>query len=50
VTSDNAEYRHRTAEASGGNNTLFNCEVLCLGCFEQTLLLVRPPSPLDRSP
>ncbi len=50
VTSDNAEYRHRTAEASGGNNTLFNCEVLCLECFEQTLLLVRPPSPLDRSP
>jgi hypothetical protein len=24
--------------------------VLCLECFEQTLLLIRPPSPLDRSP
>jgi hypothetical protein len=23
--------------------------VLCLTCFEHTLLLVRPPSPLDRS-
>ncbi len=50
ITSANSEYRYKTAEQSGGNDSLFNCEALCVSCYEQAMLLVRHPSPLDRSP
>jgi len=29
------QYHHRTAEASGGDNSLSNCEVLCERCHKQ---------------
>jgi 5-methylcytosine-specific restriction endonuclease McrA len=31
-----AEYHHIIAEAEGGSNELFNCEVLCDACYEGT--------------
>lgn len=49
VTEDSAWYFHRTAESSGGNDSLFNCEVLCPACHEQARLVVPPASPLDRA-
>jgi hypothetical protein len=49
VSDENAWYFHRTAESSGGNDSLFNCEVLCIACHEQARLVVPAASPLDRS-
>ena len=44
-----AAFFHRTAESSGGNDSLFNCEVLCLECYDKARMVVPPASPLDRA-
>jgi hypothetical protein len=49
VEDNSAAFFHRTTESSGGNDSLFNCEVLCLECYDQARLVVPPASPLDRA-
>jgi 5-methylcytosine-specific restriction endonuclease McrA len=39
-STDQLEYHHKTAVASGGSDALSNCEVLCHDCHQQ----VRRPS------
>ena len=39
LTKSTAEFHHKTAVASGGSDSLSNCEVLCRTCH----LLVRTP-------
>jgi 5-methylcytosine-specific restriction protein A len=36
LTSGRWHAHHRTAVASGGDDTLSNCEALCIPCHEQT--------------
>jgi 5-methylcytosine-specific restriction endonuclease McrA len=34
LTKTSGEYHHRTAVASGGDDTLSNCEYLCIPCHD----------------
>ena len=36
VTRTGAQYHHRTAQGSGGDDSLSNCEVLCVPCHKAT--------------
>lgn len=36
LTANNWHAHHRTAVASGGGDTLSNCEALCVRCHENT--------------
>lgn len=49
VADGTAAFFHRTAESSGGNDSLFNCEVLCLECYDKARRIIPPASPLDRA-
>jgi 5-methylcytosine-specific restriction endonuclease McrA len=37
LTADNYHAHHKTAVASGGNDTLSNCEALCIRCHKNTI-------------